>query len=87
MSGLPGAGGPAVDFAGITPELLARYDRPGPRYTSYPTADRFVEAFDAKAYRHWLQNRNVGGIVLGKNFAREVAVDRIKLQHRFRLKM
>ena len=26
-------------------ELLSRYDVPGPRYTSYPTADRFVEAF------------------------------------------
>ena len=29
----------------ITPELLTRFDVPGPRYTSYPTADRFVEAF------------------------------------------
>ena len=29
----------------LTPELLARMDTPGPRYTSYPTADRFVEAF------------------------------------------
>lgn len=26
-------------------ELLRRHDRPGPRYTSYPTADRFVDAF------------------------------------------
>lgn len=26
-------------------ELVRRFDRPGPRYTSYPTADRFVEAF------------------------------------------
>ncbi|MGM0576075.1 MAG: oxygen-independent coproporphyrinogen III oxidase [Myxococcota bacterium] len=25
----------------VTPELLLRYDRPTPRYTSYPTADRF----------------------------------------------
>jgi oxygen-independent coproporphyrinogen-3 oxidase len=25
--------------------LLRRFDVPGPRYTSYPTADRFVEAF------------------------------------------
>ncbi len=32
------AGNVDVDFAGITAELLARYDRPGPRYTSYPTA-------------------------------------------------
>ena len=29
----------------LTPELLTRFDVPGPRYTSYPTADRFVEAF------------------------------------------
>ena len=26
-------------------DLLRRFDAPGPRYTSYPTADRFVEAF------------------------------------------
>ena len=26
-------------------EMLRRFDAPGPRYTSYPTADRFVEAF------------------------------------------
>jgi oxygen-independent coproporphyrinogen-3 oxidase len=29
----------------ITPELLARYDKPGPRYTSYPTAVEFGEDF------------------------------------------
>jgi oxygen-independent coproporphyrinogen-3 oxidase len=29
----------------ISETLLERYDIPGPRYTSYPTADRFVEAF------------------------------------------
>lgn len=34
--------------------LLRRFDQPGPRYTSYPTADRFVEAFDAAAYAQWL---------------------------------
>ena len=32
-------------------ELLRRYDRPGPRYTSYPTAPHFTEKFDARAYR------------------------------------
>ena len=30
----------------FTPELLRRLDTNGPRYTSYPTADRFVDAFD-----------------------------------------
>ena len=29
----------------VSPDLLRRFDVPGPRYTSYPTADRFVEAF------------------------------------------
>ncbi|MDO4795482.1 MAG: oxygen-independent coproporphyrinogen III oxidase [Brachymonas sp.] len=29
----------------ITPDLLARYNIAGPRYTSYPTADRFTPAF------------------------------------------
>ena len=39
------------------PALLRRFDVPGPRYTSYPTADRFVEAFDAAAQAHWLEQR------------------------------
>ncbi len=29
----------------LDPTLLERFDVPGPRYTSYPTADRFVEAY------------------------------------------
>ncbi len=45
----------------IDSDLIRKYGGSGPRYTSYPTADRFVEAFDAAAYRHWLQNRNIGG--------------------------
>jgi len=45
----------------VEPALVLKYGGSGPRYTSYPTADRFVEAFDAAAYRHWLTNRNIGG--------------------------
>jgi len=41
--------------------LIRKYGGNGPRYTSYPTADRFVEAFDAAAYRHWLGIRRIGG--------------------------
>ena len=44
------------------PALLRRFDVSGPRYTSYPTADRFVEAFDADALTHWLHKRSVGGV-------------------------
>jgi oxygen-independent coproporphyrinogen-3 oxidase len=39
-------------------ETLTRFDIAGPRYTSYPTADRFVEAFDADAYASWLGRRD-----------------------------
>ena len=41
----------------ISPELLTRFDVPGPRYTSYPTADRFVEAFTASDYIQALEQR------------------------------
>jgi oxygen-independent coproporphyrinogen-3 oxidase len=47
----------------IDADLIRRFDRPGPRYTSYPTADRFVEAFGADAYRHALAKRSIGGVV------------------------
>ena len=43
-----------------TPELLTRFDVPGPRYTSYPTADRFVEAFGEDDYVLALQQRKQG---------------------------
>ena len=36
-------------------EEAQRYDRPGPRYTSYPTANEFHDAFDADAYRSALR--------------------------------
>jgi len=34
----------------VTPDLLRKYDRPGPRYTSYPTAVEFSTGYDAAAY-------------------------------------
>jgi oxygen-independent coproporphyrinogen-3 oxidase len=37
-----------------TAELLARYDRPGPRYTSYPTAVEFHDGFTEAHYRERL---------------------------------
>jgi oxygen-independent coproporphyrinogen-3 oxidase len=44
----------------LTPELLTRFDIPGPRYTSYPTADRFVEAFSQVDLQQALALRNQG---------------------------
>ncbi len=44
------------------PQIIRRFDVNGPRYTSYPTADRFVEAFDSDAAKLWLGKRTIGGI-------------------------
>ncbi len=46
----------------IDPVLIRKHDVAGPRYTSYPTADRFVEAFGAAELSQWLAKRNIGGI-------------------------
>jgi oxygen-independent coproporphyrinogen III oxidase len=54
---------PASDLV-IDPVLIRKYDTSGPRYTSYPTADRFVEAFGEADLRQWLAGRDVGGIGL-----------------------
>ena len=45
----------------VSPDLLRQYDLNGPRYTSYPTADRFIEAFAADDYVQALQQRRSGG--------------------------
>lgn len=50
----------------LTEAMLRRLDRPGPRYTSYPTADRFVEAFGPVEYRQALAQRAAGAMVGGK---------------------
>ena len=45
----------------ISEDLLRRFDVSGPRYTSYPTADRFVESFPVDDYTRALTQRSVGG--------------------------
>jgi oxygen-independent coproporphyrinogen-3 oxidase len=44
----------------MDPELLARYDRPVPRYTSYPTAPHFHAGIGPAAYRAWLAELPAG---------------------------
>ena len=39
-------------------DLLRRYDRPGPRYTSYPTAPQFSMDFDERALREAARESN-----------------------------
>jgi oxygen-independent coproporphyrinogen-3 oxidase len=46
-----------MDTLPLTGALLRRFDKPGPRYTSYPTADRF-RAFDGDEARTALRSRD-----------------------------
>ena len=43
-------------------QVIRRFDVNGPRYTSYPTADRFVNSFGPEDYAKWLGRRTVGGV-------------------------
>ncbi len=47
-----------IESFGVDEALIRRFDIPGPRYTSYPTADRFHEGFDAKTHAKWLDHRD-----------------------------
>jgi len=44
-----------------SPELIHKYDRPGPRYTSYPTAPEWSEAFGPDQYADHLQRADSQG--------------------------
>ena len=48
-----------MQTAPIDTALLRRYDRPGPRYTSYPTAVEFHPSFTATDYISRLQSLNL----------------------------
>ncbi len=47
------------DLPRIDSELLKRYDRPGPRYTSYPAAPQFTGAFGAAELREHAARSNL----------------------------
>lgn len=49
------------DFGEIDIELLKRFNQPGPRYTSYPTAPVFSPAFTADDYEKEISETNAGG--------------------------
>ncbi len=44
----------------VSEDLLRKFDVPGPRYTSFPPADRFVEAFTSQDYAQTLTQRRSG---------------------------
>ena len=50
------------------PELIARYDQAGPRYTSYPTAVQFHDGFGADDYARAAQASNATGRPLSLYF-------------------
>ena len=59
-SALPTPHAPGIDGAAASApdaRLIERFDTTGPRYTSYPTADRFAEDFDDRALEAWLRRR------------------------------
>lgn len=47
-----------------SPELISRFDVAGPHYTSYPTPDRFVEAFTAEYLSQALSQRQCGAAAM-----------------------
>ncbi len=60
----------------IDTALVQKYDKPGPRYTSYPTADRFIEAYDMRAHETTLRQRNIvaGAVATNQPFSLYVHV-------------
>lgn len=50
----------ALNALVFDPQIIRRFDVNGPRYTSYPTADRFVDSFDVDSCKHWLGHREPG---------------------------
>ena len=62
----PFAARSTVDVDGVPDDtLLQQFDVSGPRYTSYPTADRFVDAFGPAQYRQALAQRASAGAAGG----------------------
>lgn len=59
MTTLPSGSTAVAGFANIeiSESLIRRFDASGPRYTSYPTADRFHSAYRDDAYREYLAQR------------------------------
>ena len=58
---MPAATHQPVDVrAVLTEDLLRKFDTPGPRYTSYPTADRFAEKFGPADAARVLEARSHG---------------------------
>ena len=47
-----------INEVSFHPDLISRYDQPGPRYTSYPTANQFTDQIGASDYCMWARHSN-----------------------------
>lgn len=52
----------------LSPELVEKYNRPGPRYTSYPTAPTWSENFSSADYQKQLETSNTKHLPLSLYF-------------------
>lgn len=50
------------------PQLIKRYDKAGPRYTSYPTAIQFAEHYTEESYKAFAEKSNLSGQPLSLYF-------------------
>lgn len=50
------------------PQLIKRYDKAGPRYTSYPTAVQFGTEYSAESYKRFAEKSNQSGQALSLYF-------------------
>ena len=48
-----------ADLLAVTPEIIQRYNRPGPRYTSYPTVPVWSEGYFSEDYAACLQKEGL----------------------------
>jgi len=60
MANHPAAALATVAPVSFDPALIRKYDGFGPRYTSYPTADRFSDAFGPEQFVNALLARSIG---------------------------
>jgi oxygen-independent coproporphyrinogen-3 oxidase len=57
----PGTASEPRSIVQFDPELIRKYDQSGPRYTSYPSADRFTEAFTGAGLVNAIASRHAAG--------------------------
>jgi coproporphyrinogen III oxidase-like Fe-S oxidoreductase len=65
----------------VSEEFLAKYNRPGPRYTSYPTAPVWNDAFGPDELRRLEPSRDDGLVLLERGEIRTTWLGRIFIRN------